>query len=39
MRHACLGGGNDPIMVKVLPTDESPDRWPMKVAAELTIWD
>lgn len=31
--------GDDPIMVKVLPTDESPDRWPMKVAAALTTWD
>jgi hypothetical protein len=30
--------GEDPIMAKELPLDESPSRWPMKVAQALTTW-
>lgn len=31
--------GDDPVMAKVFPLDESPVRWPMKVAQALTTWE
>lgn len=31
--------GEDPIMAKDLPIEESPYRWPKKVASALTTWD
>lgn len=31
--------GDDPIMAKDLPIEESPYRWPKKVASALTTWD
>jgi hypothetical protein len=31
--------GDDPIMAKEIPVDESPLRWPKKVAAALTTWE
>jgi hypothetical protein len=31
--------GDDPVMAKEFPLEESPVRWPMKVAQALTTWD
>jgi hypothetical protein len=31
--------GDDPVMAKVFPLEESPVRWPMKVTHALTTWD
>ncbi len=34
-----VGLANDPVMAKELPLEESPLRWPIKVARALTTWD
>ncbi|MBP2456253.1 hypothetical protein JOF57_006229 [Mycolicibacterium lutetiense] len=31
--------GDDPIVAKAIPVDESPLRWPKQVAAPLTTWE